>query len=245
MNKFKIKNTDWDELEKQSLKRQALPIDESESISTLSIPLTGHQYILKVRTEASAVPDIMTCNLKQNSLPPVKDEFKHEMVKWGIQEKVVKDNILNSVWIHEFTRDFKRLKSHLNEYWSRSSPESSDKALPKDECNWYKALYNEKTISPTLSTLSQINHPTSLMLIQYHLKWLKNNEIRQNQGIWLFSCLLRLDPLLTSDQISILRDLSRRCIHIRDNCIPFSMNFIMASILITIISQVFGQKDLY
>ncbi len=66
--------------------------------------------------------------------------------------------------------------------------------------------------------------------------------------MWLFILLLRLDPLLTADQISLLRELSKKLNKIRSRyatSLPISdVKIASITMILAIISDVFEQFDL-
>lgn len=61
----------------------------------------------------------------------------------------------------------------------------------------------------------------------------------------MWALLTRLDKVMTSDETSILRDVSRKCILVRQKqSDPESPQVAYLNILITIIATSFGQADL-
>jgi hypothetical protein len=62
--------------------------------------------------------------------------------------------------------------------------------------------------------------------------------------MWIYALLVYVDPVLTSMDISIIRDVGRTCIDIRNDLQPDNIQVIQLNIIITIISLSFGQLDL-
>ncbi|CAB4412459.1 unnamed protein product [Rhizophagus irregularis] len=102
---------------------------------------------------------------------------------------------------------------------------------------------NEMTL-PRVSIVSRIDQTTTITLLLYHTKWLSNGiTIAQSQ--WLFALLLRVDKLLTPNQMATLRQLCKKCIQIRQKTDEEDL-ITLASLdmIIIIVRKYFGQKDL-
>jgi len=63
---------------------------------------------------------------------------------------------------------------------------------------------------PLLSIVKQMNQKIINKIIYYHSIWIQNSFSRK-QFQWLFALLIGLDPLLTSSQVSILREICKLC----------------------------------
>lgn len=94
--------------------------------------------------------------------------------------------------------------------------------------------------NPTI--VANFSQPTILTLLQYHIDWL--TEMTQKRAQWIFALLVYLDPVMTAEQTSILRDLARKCIRLRDE--KDSLDQVAEhNLIITIIAKVYGQADLH
>ncbi|KAG4084163.1 survival motor neuron interacting protein 1-domain-containing protein [Neocallimastix lanati (nom. inval.)] len=127
---------------------------------------------------------------------------------------------------------------------------------------------NKKIIEgrePLLTIVKQMNQKIINRIIYYHSLWIKSS-ITKKQYQWLYALLIGLDPLLTSSQISVLRDICKLCINQREqlykNTIEYkSLNIdnlelnekikndlieevAPLNIIITIITVFFSQSDL-
>jgi survival of motor neuron protein-interacting protein 1 len=84
-----------------------------------------------------------------------------------------------------------------------------------------------------------------LKLLFYHIEWLEGSTVTSKQATWMWALLTRLDKVMTSDQLSVLRDVSRKFISLRQGYQdPLDPSVIYLNILITIIAKHFGQADL-
>ena len=69
--------------------------------------------------------------------------------------------------------------------------------------------------NPFLGIVARLNQGQAISLLQYHLKWLRKEDITNAQLRWLFALFSRVDPLLTAEEVSVVRDVCRRCRKIR------------------------------
>lgn len=153
--------------------------------------------------------------------------------------------------------------------------------MPSNDAGWRMRLYGLKNakpqvlpsedqlLQPDLQVASRIDSHTAFELLKYHLNWMRDDSLKNTEGLWLFVLLIRLDPLLTSDQVSILRELCRKCKKIRKSlftkqhaaekgespidrqesqAMPMrsktSKEVAALNMVIAVIAEVFGQKDL-
>ncbi|KAI8821526.1 survival motor neuron interacting protein 1-domain-containing protein [Fimicolochytrium jonesii] len=102
---------------------------------------------------------------------------------------------------------------------------------------------------PCTNIVVRLEQGETIRLLNFHAKWLnETTSISEDQGQWLFALLLRLDPLLTADELAILRILCKTCRRLRsamatdltlEDPRTASLNMVVA-----IVGRVFGQLDL-
>ncbi|KAF9409024.1 gem (nuclear organelle) associated protein 2 [Podila epigama] len=98
---------------------------------------------------------------------------------------------------------------------------------------------------PTPQFLLRLNQGHLMILLRYHLRWIAEDNITVEQGRWLYALLMKLDPLVESDQVAALRNLAKKCSRIRKRLNADSGNQLaMVNMIITIVNQQFGQGDL-
>jgi hypothetical protein len=222
---MKRKRDRLDRLEKDSLLRKALPTASTESPT--SIPLDGFQYLAMVQKEASKIPDVLVAHINVTEHP----ERLHDALNIPSLQSSAH---ISKTWFNAFIQNYKLLKMKLLKIQNKKIMLDL-----KTEAAWKKVLYTDQSLEPTTSVLSKINHTLALKLVKYHCFWIqKDFSILKCQ--WLFCLLLIVDPLLTADQICILRNLARNLLV----CTPKS-NSENAGIqmILSIISGIFGQKD--
>ncbi|CAG8538777.1 13416_t:CDS:2, partial [Dentiscutata heterogama] len=99
---------------------------------------------------------------------------------------------------------------------------------------------------PFLSIISRLDQPTTVALLFYHIKWL-DSGITITKCQWLFALFVKVDKLVTPNQMAILRSVCRKCIDIRQNLDMLDVEDpILATLnmIITIVRRYFGQRDL-
>ncbi|KAG9290318.1 hypothetical protein G9A89_007049 [Geosiphon pyriformis] len=163
-------------------------------------------------------------------------------------------------------------------YGSKLSDKGSEESETKEKpCSLLEdfALEDNKISGnpPFLSIISRLNQQTTLALLSFHINWISFPGIKHSQYQWIFALLIRIDKLLMSEQLSILRELCRKCIEIRNlmvidpkfsinltNKTKFSISLLkndfntqenshdqrlsFVNVIITIVRRYFGQKDL-
>ncbi|CAO3592747.1 unnamed protein product [Absidia cylindrospora] len=112
--------------------------------------------------------------------------------------------------------------------------------------------------STLLETIAPLPQTTILKLLKLNKEWLQSLALKKSANdmspifenlwkchtMWLFSLLVYVDPVITSLDISILREVCRTCIVLRNSLQANSDKVIQLNIIITIISRCFGQSDL-
>ncbi|RKP10307.1 survival motor neuron interacting protein 1-domain-containing protein [Thamnocephalis sphaerospora] len=98
---------------------------------------------------------------------------------------------------------------------------------------------------PDLDLIARLPQRTVLNLLQYHADYLETRPLTADQGVWLFALLLRVDAVMTSEEVAILRDVCRRCRAIRATITCASdARLPIVNIIITVVAGHFGQRDL-
>ncbi|KAH6568280.1 hypothetical protein BSLG_003758 [Batrachochytrium salamandrivorans] len=122
---------------------------------------------------------------------------------------------------------------------------------------------------PMLSIIGSMNHGVVFNLIQLHITWIEDSHtITDSESKWIFALLIRLDSLLSGDEMSILRDLSKACQRLRRTVVTEITNpsvctapstppvnaatstampdsrIAACTMAIAIVHSIFGQKDL-
>ncbi|KAG0264850.1 gem (nuclear organelle) associated protein 2 [Mortierella polycephala] len=103
----------------------------------------------------------------------------------------------------------------------------------------------ELGISPEPQFLIRLDQGYLMRLLKYHLRWMTEDDVTDHEGKWLYALFLKLDPLVESDQVATLRNLAKKCSRIRSRLNKNSgSKLATVNMVITIVSQLFGQGDL-
>ncbi|KAL7324078.1 hypothetical protein PS15p_210645 [Mucor circinelloides] len=214
------------------MSKSAIPLSKKEPDMVNGIPVSGEDYLLVVRRQAKKCAQTVVAppptKIKKVNLPSHFQFFNSDTSK-------VKDQASNE-WRKGFSKPFKSYQKHMQH---NKTPSKTHKEITSiDEA--YKILYLQKQdIVAFIPTLSQ---HTILRLLQYHIQWLNTATDIALKCQWMFSLLVFLDPVLTSKNISVLRDLSRECIKTRATA---PQDLAPLNIVISIIADVYGQSDLF
>uniref|UniRef100_A0A1D1YEQ8 Gem-associated protein 2 n=1 Tax=Anthurium amnicola TaxID=1678845 RepID=A0A1D1YEQ8_9ARAE len=258
------------EEENDELVQKALPVS-GKSLPNRP-PATGEEYLRMVRSEANKRPSVV---IAKNQINKSKEVRIAGWVKRGWANQMELDNfdqnsnnMVNEEWEKIFLMKFDLIRQRLEKHIRKNLKSLKNKPSVKfparnDEAGWLKFCYgvngssnllegkglenegdvNEMTL-PFVSIVSRIDQVTTITLLQYHTKWLSNGiTIAQSQ--WLFALFLRVDKLLTPNQMSALRQLCKKCIQIRQKTDEDDL-ITLASLdmIIIIVRKYFGQKDL-
>ncbi|KAJ3226427.1 hypothetical protein HK099_004880 [Clydaea vesicula] len=202
---------------------------------------------------------------------------------------------LNETYIYENSSAFKVIPSCQGEDKNFFTNISNDDLKSKNnvgsiqapnlnsalENNTSEVIYVEDTSNfspiiiegrlPTINVLFNLTQSNTIALLNWHLEWLQENDseeadfITEKQCQWIFGLLLHLHTLLTSDEIYVLRELTRKFLKLRENLIKVldqeieddeleegqcgenrtdDPRIVCLNMFIEIIRNVFGQKDL-
>ncbi|CAO3610708.1 unnamed protein product [Mucor hiemalis] len=230
-NVFFLKSLE--EKNESNTKQGAIPLSKSNPDLVNGIPLSGEDYLLVVRKQASQCAKTVVAPppkvIKKVQLPAHFQFFSDDA------QNTSKDRA-SEIWKKSYTASFVSYQKFMQN--SKKSKETHKEITSIEEA--YKILYiqseQKSSIAPTLSQHS------ILRLLKYHIDWLNSKDNVDDQLLCIFHLLLYLDPVLTSKNISILRDLSRECISLRSS--KLSSSIAPLNIIICIISTAFGQSDL-
>ncbi|CAO3672933.1 unnamed protein product [Umbelopsis vinacea] len=264
-----LTRTGDDDDEEQHSGKSILPVTSEKVIDDSFVPATGEDYLLMVRRQTRRVPAVVvadrppeTKKVSRSTLPS-QYQFRVEQVTSTAENLLPKD-----AWRATFQKRFDDVKE------ARKANEKSNSKLPvthvklptkNDKQQWRRFLYGAEKQDesngesqghqPDVNILQRISQNVALRLLIYHIDWLEDNKISKQQdradayinlqATWMWALLTRLDKVMTSDETSILRDVSRKCILVRQKqSDPESPQVAYLNILITIIATSFGQADL-
>ncbi|ORE04486.1 hypothetical protein BCV72DRAFT_243578 [Rhizopus microsporus var. microsporus] len=214
----------------ESSTKSAIPISKSQPDLVNGIPLSGEDYLLLVRQQANKYA-------KTTVAPPPKEIKKVQLpshFQWfnSNQNDTKQEEQALDVWKRGLVGPFRSYQKYMQLH--KKTPNRKE-IKSKEEG---KLLFNSDS-EADINIPSSLSQHSILKLLSYHVEWLDEDKFEQ-QCLFIFSLLVYLDPVLTSQNVSILRDVSRKCIELRsivENKAPLN-------IIISIIAEIFGQGDL-
>lgn len=244
-----------------------------ENIDLDSPPVSGFDYLYRVRLETRKCPKVVVSNIDTTQFicqQTVKFDLYNGFVRaapgfeptdqWQKNQLTFFSEIRNDFFAH---RDNLKLKFPKREF-----PKLSRKTewfvycLGRDK---YEEIFGKKTeeseengppkskksrvsterYPPLLSIILYLNQNYVVKLLAYHIEWLEKAKFTHEQGEWLYALLLCLEKPLDPDTCALLRSLSRVCSSLRSNLVdPEDEILKPLNSIITIISQYFDQKDM-
>lgn len=124
--------------------------------------------------------------------------------------------------------------------------DSMNLPLTENEEDWKTFV---KTNQPLVSTIIRINQQSLELLLEFIAKWIKTTPIHGEEnkwlGSWLYSVCACLSLPFDACVYSVLRGIAKICLGYRNE---FSeeqeLEVIPYNLVILIVAEVFGQKDL-
>ncbi|KAG0177619.1 gem (nuclear organelle) associated protein 2 [Apophysomyces sp. BC1021] len=202
--------------DQQTSSKSVFSIGKTQADLVDGIPVTGEDYLLLVRDQAKKCAQTVVAE------PPKTIEKLNLPAHYQFTESTLPTESKNvplptKAWQDHFVESFRSYQE------DRMSTQPKSHELPKTPDEWHTLCYS-----------------TDIPLDEERLEIISS----MSQSLWIFSLLVHLDPVLTSDSISILRDLARVCIQLRNKKEAQDDQVARLNIIITIIAKVFGQADL-
>ncbi|KAI9311695.1 survival motor neuron interacting protein 1-domain-containing protein [Dichotomocladium elegans] len=236
---FSYRDQDDDDNNDDVSFKAALPVSKSEPELVNGQPVSGEDYLLLVRQQSKQCKQTITAPppkvISAISLP---SKFRFFDTQQSASCAVLPD----PAWQEGFAESFKSYQKHLQETKRSVTTKVS---LPTDKAGWHAFLYENDGKEPDseeLNVIARLSQPNIIALLRYHVEWFTN--LSKAEALWIYALLLYLDPVMTAEHISILRDLARKCIKARNEKKDHDDHVFRLNMIITIIAKVFGQIDL-
>lgn len=105
--------------------------------------------------------------------------------------------------------------------------------------------YNKVGFPPFLTIVSRLNQSTVLMVLDILISWFEEREFAPQLGRWLYALLACLEKPLLPEAHSSIRQLARRCAHLRSTLESEEDERLPAlNLLICLVARYFEQNDL-
>lgn len=238
--------------------------DPPDDIDLDAPPVTGFDYLYRVRLETRNCPKVVVSNIDTSQFlchQTVKVDFGNGFIRAtpGFEP--------NSKWQENQLNTFSRYRDELltnrealkMKFAKREYPglrkkewclyslgwEKFEEIYDKDWAKCKTFAFSDKGNPPLLSVILYLNQSEITTLLSYHIDWLQKIKFTHFQGEWIYALLSRLEKPLDPDTCSLLRNLSRVCSILRSELSsPEDEALKPLNIIITIISNCFDQKDM-
>ncbi|XP_055902730.1 protein Gemin2 [Eupeodes corollae] len=242
----------------ESFQQQALQVRQpDEDFDPDSIPQNGEEFLMKVIYERKHCPAILVKPPKGKHSKPNTVTIP-EINEMDTLSDVSPSSLRPTVqWKDAQAEDFIGIMNKVENM--RKQPESNQASditplpLTDDENEW-EAFCRKNT--PLLSTILRIDQRLLEKLLEFESEWLSDDDGQDGAdvdlcgkdqwlGAWIYSSLACLRMPLEPDVHSILRDIAKTCIRLRNKLGPEDVEkAVPYNLFILIICKVFAQLDL-
>ncbi|KAJ3354725.1 hypothetical protein GGF32_002404 [Allomyces javanicus] len=260
-------------------------------------PISGEEYLRRVRAEALSLPDVIEADpatvAQHRRTAPSNDAQRAAADPLLGTDALAPPPTFPRAWASRTLRQYQSLhakiaasRSALVEYGPGGIPLSHRRgppvdvaqilaALPTRHTMWYRFLYSSRILGGTdqggcddlwrPSVLVHFPHAKALQLLDMHTQWIWT-AAKGNRGLMaavaktVFCLLVALDTTLTANETFVLRSLGKACCAVREEV--FGAGDVEVdvgegakkearedaraalAVIVLIIAQVFGQRDL-
>uniref|UniRef100_A0A060T050 ARAD1C09988p n=1 Tax=Blastobotrys adeninivorans TaxID=409370 RepID=A0A060T050_BLAAD len=251
----------------ESGQRSAFPVANTNNDGAVSgPPLNVSDYLLAVRAEAQARPSFVASeqNFRShsdrilrsydgdyiNSSPGSRPEPRPEpraASSESSEPDLTRPVVISKQWHDQFVKQFTEVHGALADrvkYRSDLGPADGAIELPHTLSKWRQFILTPVN-APTLKILQQLDHMTVVKLLGYCRKW-ASARMDPNLGKWIYALLIKLPHVVTGEEVSILRQLAKKCLCIRNNphdeldpVTQYTLDMILC-----VVGDIYGQSDL-
>ncbi|KAM8833654.1 gem-associated protein 2 [Synchiropus picturatus] len=254
----------------EELMPRQLPVEFDDDVLDLDLnvpPRNPQEYLRQVQLEASMCPEVVVAQIDPKKL-------KRQSVNISVAGfQAAPAGFSPSLrWQQMQVSNFSDVRQSIaknRQQWSSHSLDDNV-VIPKpvDDEGWKKFCLGEDTryqasssdtdanmepgldyiktgFPPLLSIISRLSQSTVLMVLEILTSWFEEQDFTPQLGRWLFALLASLEKPLLPEAHSCIRQLARRCAHLRcclesqeDEKLP------ALNLLICLVARYFEQNDL-
>eukprot|EP01132_Coremiostelium_polycephalum_P007628 gene7628-9384_t len=247
---------------------KAFDID-GESAPDDSEPMTGEEYLKRVRWEANRLANVVVAdNIDYSKINNTisKSYFTLPPKLPTCHPQLLPDQHWESNFLSDFSEFRQKLQCiklnkkvnptkqlvlpHLNDkrawfiFCFGSSSSITTKDNNKEQQQQQQQKEQKEGIIPDINLIIQLDHILIVNLVEYHIEWLENKELNQQRSYWIYVLLSVLEKPIDSDTAANLRSLLRRLALLRSK-IDSKDDPLLPSIniLFTIVAKYFNQLE--
>ncbi|KAK9249124.1 hypothetical protein V1506DRAFT_527081 [Lipomyces tetrasporus] len=194
--------------------RGALPIsDDARSImlnydDESSIPEDGMSYLRFVRREAEARPSFVSSRRSRSDRECATTDVQNPR-----EPQPVSDHPITKEWHRYIMSQYKFSRSVLEASYEAMPVIIQRSELPDSLASWREFIQSSDH-PPTMQLLSVLEQEDIFRLFKYFQRWITPN-ISLSMSRWLFALLVRTSDIVPGNEISILRQLSQKCLEVK------------------------------
>ncbi|KAK9239309.1 survival motor neuron interacting protein 1-domain-containing protein [Lipomyces kononenkoae] len=224
--------------------RGALPIStDPDSISLnydddSSMPEDGLSYLRFVRREADCRPSFVSSRgVMSNQACATTALQRSPKLQPAYEHPISKE------WHDYIMSQYMFSRSLLEASYEAVQVTISRSDLPDSLATWRQFIQSADH-PPTMQLLSVLEQEDVFRLFKYFQRWI-TPSMSVAMSRWLFALLVRTADIIPGNEISILRQLSQKCLEVKKESKELT-NVSRATIdtVVSIVSDFFGQKDL-
>ncbi|XP_029972632.1 gem-associated protein 2-like [Salarias fasciatus] len=255
----------------EDLMPRLLPLECVGGAAELDLSVTPRnpqEYLRQVQLEASLCPEVVVAQIDPKKLKkkqtvnasvaecpvaplgcsPSLSWQQHQVSNFSeVRQSITKNrkhwssqNLDDNVQMPKLTDEegWKRFCLGEKVYLGSSSCQTDPDAEPALD-------YNKVGFPPFLSIVSRLNQSTVLMVLDILISWFEEQEFAPQLGRWLYALLACLEKPLLPEAHSSIRQLARRCAHVRSTLESDEDERLPAlNLLICLVARYFEQNDL-
>ncbi|KAM4014448.1 gem-associated protein 2 [Anomaloglossus baeobatrachus] len=231
-------------------------------------PRTPQEYLRRVQIEAARCPDVVIAQIDPKKLR------KKQTVSIALSgcQPAPEGYCPSLRWQQQQVSQFSAVRQSLNKHRShwKSQPLDSNVLMPstEDEESWKRFCLGERLYSdlaaalnretespgidyikvgfpPLLSIVSRMSQATVTSVLEYLVNWFEERDFTPELGRWLYALLASLEKPLLPEAHSLIRQLARRCSHVRAGVEHREDERVSAlNLFICLVGRYFEQRDL-
>jgi hypothetical protein len=220
--------------------QQLLPVGKKVPLGP---PTSGEEYLALVRNEALQLPQWTRSEPIQLDTRPTILQDARDLFKVSFKNKLPNELLPTQQWCMDRLADFRNLKRNLTHTKPIPIQGNLDQMINQED--------------PKLGTILSLNQPKLLNWLARHITLLEKPTERICK--WIYCFLVKLDPLMEGQDQAMLRDLVKKVIEKRTTVAETMSTlldqketvdgivdklFVQMTLLVLIISNEFGQRDL-
>ncbi|KAJ0041615.1 hypothetical protein NL108_013827 [Boleophthalmus pectinirostris] len=254
----------------EELMPRLLPVefrDINDELDLNGPPRNPQEYLRQVQLEASMCPDVVVAQIDPKKLTK-KQTVSASVASCHSAPKGFSPSLS---WQQKQVSTFSDVRQSITKnrtHWSSQSLDDNVQ-MPKitDEEGWRRFClgrkvclgtssnaeaeptpeldYSQVGFPPFLSIVSRLNQSTVLVVLDILINWFEEKDFAPQLGRWLYALLACLEKPLIPEAHSSIRQLARRCSHLRSTLESQDDEKLPAlNLLICLVARYFEQSDL-